>query len=105
MAGPTIPRVTRRTPQDKKALSFEKDRRNAYGENDKSSRKAIPFRKRWVNKTNRHADSQALHAAEGPHDESVESAVDDRVHGRRPKRWAKTPDESLGDHLARRRSR
>lgn len=34
-----------KTPQDKKALSYAKDRRNTYGENDKSSRKAIPARK------------------------------------------------------------
>ena len=95
--------MTRRTPQEKKALSYEKDRRNDYGENDKSSRKAIPFRKRWVNKTNRHAASQALHAAEGARDETVELAVDDRLHGRRPKRWSKVPDQSLADHVARRR--
>jgi hypothetical protein len=97
-------RVTRRTPQEKKALSYVKDRRNAYGENDKSSRKAIPFRKRWVNKTNRHAYNQVLQLAEGRRDEFVESVVDDRVHGRRRKRWAKWPDESLGERLARRRS-
>lgn len=31
-----------RTPQEKKRLSLKKDRRNAYGENDKASRKIIP---------------------------------------------------------------
>jgi hypothetical protein len=30
--------MVRRSPQDKKALSYAKDRRNVYGENDKSSR-------------------------------------------------------------------
>ncbi len=29
----------RRTPQEKKELSYERDRRNTYGENDKASRK------------------------------------------------------------------
>ncbi len=33
--------MARRTPQEKKALSYVKDRRNDYGENDKSSRKNI----------------------------------------------------------------
>jgi hypothetical protein len=35
----------RRTPQEKKVLSYAKDCRNAYGENDKSARKVIPRRK------------------------------------------------------------
>jgi hypothetical protein len=30
-----------KTPQEKKHLSYAKDRRNTYGENSKSSRKAI----------------------------------------------------------------
>jgi hypothetical protein len=34
--------AVRRSPQEKKALSYAKDRRNDYGENDKSSRKNIP---------------------------------------------------------------
>lgn len=46
----------RLTPQQKKALSYERDRRNVYDENDKSSRKNIPLRKRLVSKANRHAD-------------------------------------------------
>lgn len=33
--------MTRRDPQEKKALSYAKDRRNDYGENDKGSRKGI----------------------------------------------------------------
>ncbi len=52
--------VVRQSPQEKKQLSYEQDRRNVYGENDKSSRKAIPFRKRAVNKANRHADHQIM---------------------------------------------
>jgi hypothetical protein len=34
------------TPQEKKRLSYQRDGRNTYGENDKASRKAIPLRKR-----------------------------------------------------------
>ena len=48
----------RRTPQDKKILSYLKDRRNSYGEHDKGSRKTIPARKAWVNRTYRHAVKQ-----------------------------------------------
>lgn len=35
----------RLTPQEKKALSYARDCRNAYGNNDKAARKAIPLRK------------------------------------------------------------
>lgn len=34
--------MKRRSPQEKKRLSYAKDRRNDYGENDKSSRKNVP---------------------------------------------------------------
>ena len=33
--------MARKSPQEKKALSYAKDRRNNYGENDKSSRRNI----------------------------------------------------------------
>ena len=36
----------RSSPQEKKRLSYAKDRRNDYGENDKSSRKNIRRNKR-----------------------------------------------------------
>jgi len=35
----------RKTPQEKKQLSYDRDRRSIYGENDKSSRKNIPLSK------------------------------------------------------------
>ena len=37
--------VKRKTPQQKKRESYEKDRRNTYGENAKASCKLIPIRK------------------------------------------------------------
>ena len=43
----------RRGPQEKKRLSYEKDRRNEYGENTAASRKGIGIRKRSVNRANR----------------------------------------------------
>jgi hypothetical protein len=91
--------MARRSPQEKKQLSYERDRRNVYGENDKSSRKAIPFRKRAVNKANRHADHQILLTAAGVPDSAVEEQVDDRLRGRLRKRWRKQPDRPLGEVL------
>jgi hypothetical protein len=98
--------VTRKTPQEKKALSYAKDRRNLYGENDKSSRKAIPLRKRLVNRANRHQVQQALAGAVGAPDPE---AVQVRAQGKRPKRWRKWPDVPLAEvvahHLERREQR
>jgi hypothetical protein len=85
----------RRSPQEKKALSYARDRRNMYGENDKSSRKNIPLRKRLVNKANRHAVQQQLRQATGtPAAERAERA-EDRLRGVRQKTWRKRPDLSL----------
>src|SRR4028119_181715 len=50
--------MERKTPQEKKRLSYAKDRRNTYGENDKSSRKNIRRRKRHPNRSNRRTARQ-----------------------------------------------
>ena len=97
-----------KTPQDKKALSYAKDRRNTYGENDKSSRKAIPARKAGESRKVRRKANQALTVVERLDEEAaniVESSLKqdvERVGG-----WTKSPDEPLAVYLqlqARRRS-
>ena len=50
----------RLTPQEKKIRSYQKDRRNRYGQNDKASRKVIPARKARVNRVFRRDTKQAL---------------------------------------------
>lgn len=95
----------RRTPQEKKRLSLAKDRRNAFGENDKASRKAIPRRKAAVNRANRRGDSTALAGAVGTPDDEVGDAVEQRLLGRRRKVWRKWPDQPLGEALEEKRSR
>lgn len=91
-----------KTPQEKKGLSLEKDRRNSYGENDKASRKNIPRAKARVNRANRRADSVALSGASGVPAGAIDDAVQDVVEGRRRKVWRKVPDEALGLKLVRR---
>lgn len=49
------PNAARRSPQEQKRLSYDKDRRNAYAESDKGSRKDHPAHKRHVQKANREA--------------------------------------------------
>jgi hypothetical protein len=95
----------RRSPHAEKVLSYAKDRRYAYGNNSKAARKAVPRRKRWVNKANRHAEQQSLAEVRGPVDVDLAEDVGDRLHGRRPKRWRKVPDMPLGRLLELRRQR
>jgi hypothetical protein len=95
----------RRSPQQDKALSYARDRRYAYGNNSKAARKAVPRRKRWVNKVNRHAEHQLLAQGRGMADAGRAEDIQDRLTGRRPKRWRKHPDIPLGRLLERRRQR
>lgn len=89
-----------RSPQDKKALSYLLDRRNCYGENAKSSRKAIPFRKTGENRESRRKAAQDLSLL--PQLDEVSEAVTEssvrhdvyRVGG-----WQKVADASLRDHV------
>lgn len=91
----------RKSPQEKKRLSYSKDRRNWYGENDKSSRKNIPRSKRIQHRSHRHRHRQQLSAAVGAVDESVEAALGERLAQiRRRKWWRKSPDEQLGVYVA-----
>jgi len=96
--------MRRLTPQEKKELSYAKDRRNAYGENDKSSRKNIPLRKRLVNRANRHQEQQLLSGVTGTPDTDTADVTEQRLLGTRPKSWRKSPDEPLGERLRKRRS-
>jgi hypothetical protein len=102
-----VPAKKRRSPQEKKRLSYNRDRRNYYGENDKSSRKNIPRHKRHKSRAERHRVSQILAAAAGPADQDAEELAQDRVPVRpRPgDRWRKIPDIPLGLYVASRLKR
>lgn len=86
----------RKSPQEKKRLSYARDWRNRYGENDKSSRKNIPRHKRRVNRENRHRDRQVLTDVLGQVDAEHAAAVEERLLNARPKRWRKWPGIPLG---------
>lgn len=88
-----------RSPQEKKQLSYEHDRRNNYGENDKSSRKSIRRSKRQPNRSNRHHDGQVLDGATGPADERVADVVEQMLYVKRRRRWRKWPDIPLDVHV------
>jgi hypothetical protein len=69
-----------RTPQEKKALSLQRDCRNTYGQDDKSARKGIPLRKRSVNRANRRTVQTQLVAALDT-DAELAERVEMRVRG------------------------
>jgi len=82
------------SPQEKKKHSLQKDCRNTFGENDKSSRKSIRMRKRWVRRTfRRQAQQQLMRQDRGPED------VEARLLGTRRKNWMKAPDMPVGAFL------
>ena len=93
-----------RTPQEKKTLSYENDRRNVIAESQWGARDAIAKRKQWVNQSHRKAVHQELINLTGSHPadpETVESAVASTTRHN----WRKLPDVPLKTALALRRSR
>lgn len=89
--------MARKTPQEKKRLSYLKDRRNDYGEHDKGSRRSIRTRKSAVNSANRRQEHVALTGYAGPSvPADAADAVDQSLFRRRRKSWQKGADEPLG---------
>ncbi len=90
-----------KTPQEKKALSLEKDRRNSYGGNDKASRKSIPKRKAEVNRVYRRKVDSILKNTETAVDLDAVADVGEDVKSIGRIDWKKDPDEPLGEVIAR----
>lgn len=84
---------TLKTPQEKKRLSYLYDRRDEYGENNKSSRKSIRWRKKWVNKTYRQGIKHVLNA---PINKKDTDEIENRIDETRRPRWKKSPHTPLG---------
>jgi hypothetical protein len=96
-----------KTPQQKKQLSYEHDRRNTYGENQKSSRKNIPRSKQRSHQDERRSVRQTLIAAQGvPADDVVDETQSQALKKGRIKKlqaFRKSPDCPLGEIVERRR--
>jgi hypothetical protein len=91
---------TKREPAEKKALSYAKDRRNNYGDNDKGARKIIPRREAEESRDSRRKTSQIL-ALVPRMDEEVADVAESSVRQDvfRTGGWKKVPDTSLGKHV------
>ncbi|MFJ9371296.1 hypothetical protein ACIRRA_43795 [Nocardia sp. NPDC101769] len=97
--------MVRKTPQEKKAFSYAKDRRNDYGENDKSSRKAIHQNKRLPNRADRRQGRQIMATAIGAVEPEVVDRAETTIRATRStwakRGWRKRPDTPLGDIVIR----
>jgi hypothetical protein len=88
-----------KTPQEKKALSYAKDRRNDYGENDKSSRRNIPLRKARQNRGFRKTANQILQKAVGETGFERIEIVENELRSLKKTAWKKAPDAPLGEFV------
>ena len=97
----------RRSPQERKRLSYDRDRRNVYGESPSSARRSIARRKRFRLRAWRRDVRLDLHAALGPGDIGIETRVGDLVGSRRTagSSWRKLPDARLREVIAGKHAR
>ena len=101
-----MPIKRRRSPAEKKALSYAKDRRNCYGENDKASRKAIPRSKAKGHRADRRKAAGALKQHEVMDEDQAALVENELVNDLgRHKRWTKEPDRSLGEYVDRQKAK
>jgi hypothetical protein len=100
--------MKRRTPQEKKQLSYEKDRRSSYGANDKASRKGVPRRRAKASRSYRKLTKQQLPGRGETVDRLGDvDEVESSIGAVRRNWWRKWPDRPLREHVAirlRRRS-
>ena len=90
------------SPQDKKALSYARDRRPAYGESDKGARKTVPRRKAIENRHDRRKTDQALAAIPALDEAAAELVESSARHAtNRIGGWRKVPDMVLGEYVDR----
>ena len=96
---------TIKNPSQKKRLSLERDRRNTYGENSKSSRKNIAKAKQRQHMDERRSVTHILGQLKGQADDDVVSQAELEVKlaiaDSRNRGFKKVPDKPLGIVLAR----
>ena len=93
--------MRRKSPQEKKRLSYLKDRRDSYGENAKSTRKNLPRSKAFARRANRARESLALRAATGVPDEARAEAAELRLLRSRRRVKHKWADTTLAEYVER----
>ena len=94
-----------KSPQDKKSLSYLRDRRNDYGENAKSSRKNTPRSKALAQRSERHQQNHATRMASRAATEIELTSAELAATQARRLGFRKLADTPLGEYLRNRRLR
>lgn len=92
-------------PTEKKKLSLERDRRSTYDGSSKAGRRLVPVAKARSHRQERHAVNSTLAQTDTTAPEATELVASVRGKQKELRSFRKTPDESLGSHLARRNTR
>jgi len=92
--------MRRRTPQEKKKLSLQNDRRNVYGESPHGARTSIPLNKKLRNRANRHQQDSKLVVVPKQVDEDEADEIESSVRRKAPKQWKKFRDAPLANVIA-----
>lgn len=90
-----------KTPQEKKSLSYARDCRNVYGENDKSSRRNIPLRKAKVNRGYRRKFNMVLQEISSEVDLEKADFAESIARNIKREYWKKAADKPLGHIISR----
>ena len=94
--------MKQRTPQEKKALSYAKDRRNCYGETDKGSPISIRRNKTFPKRAYRKTINDILQSAVGAIDLEKAEVIDVKSKEIKRRDWKKYPDKPLGEIIKER---
>jgi hypothetical protein len=97
--------MTKRTPQEKKALSYAKDGRNTLHENDKASRRLIPLGKARARRAYRKRVSDILRIVPDLIERSDIELVEAKAASVERIEWEKYPDTPLGKVVERQKER
>ena len=92
------------SPQEKKLLSYKKDRRNTYGERGSHSRHAIAVHKARDHRAYRRQANQIL-SGDDINQSDLRDEVDIEVKSVRKSSWRKYPDQPLGKVVKRKLER
>lgn len=97
--------MKKRTPQEKKALSYVHDRRNTLHENDKASRRLIPLGKARANRAYRKKVNDVLGSASGQDDTTELELIESKAAAIGKFEWEKYPDTPLGEVVEEQKDR
>jgi hypothetical protein len=100
-----MPTKRSKSPREKKADSYKRDRRNTYGESPHGSRKSIPRARARDHREARRVVRPKLIPALGPIDEASVDEVQTKATAKRHARFKKLPDAPLGVVVERKLAR